>query len=138
MEDIVRCWLSVFVLGCFLSQQFLCCGADCSMCAESEHHAGATSCCGHHHESPTDDHDEPASLPEHSPHHLCVATHVFYVLRDHQDETPPNVANWVALAPATDFLHPQPACCSGQNLAEGDHSPPDPRQVRALLSVWVI
>ena len=70
------CWSIVALIG-FGMQQFVCWPATCasSPATTIEQTPPAKTCCGHHHHAP----DQP-SEPE-SSHHLCVATHLFFIER---------------------------------------------------------
>lgn len=89
-------WVSILMLAGFAAQHFMCCcsgqGADVcdhghshseSICAIAESPIDAECHCGHEHAAPTEsdlaEHENVPSDGSHG-HHICVASHVFFVL----------------------------------------------------------
>ena len=143
----MRSWLSMFVLACFLPQQFLCCGENCGSCAESEHPAEAHAVCGHDH--PTRDHrshddDSGGHQRRHddgspvSNHHLCVAAHLFYVARGNDGVGPSQPSAWQVIVAASIPVRREMSGPGSSPSFEASKSPLDSRQARALRQVWIV
>lgn len=131
----VRTWTTLLALICFVPQQFTCCAQSCGTCVETEdaHETG----------SPCEDHGEhdqgaPSVPHDHSPHHLCVATHLFYLSRSDADSQLPDL-NWIhAILAIQDAVVDLQS--GSPHALMASHSVPLPAagQVRALLGVWII
>lgn len=126
----MRLLLIAIMLVGFVAQQFSCCGEHCSACADTE-------VAGHDHEHDGDDHEHESSSSSHGPHHLCVATHLFYVGQAPSVPVTPDFGSWQAV------IIPQQ---TGFGDATGTHAefsslslpPPTAHRLRAALHVWVI
>lgn len=71
----MRTWIVMIALAGFLPQLFSCCALECGECTEPAF-ADDEHCCHHQHDT------KPVRSPQPEPsHHLCVATHLFYVVR---------------------------------------------------------
>ena len=130
----MRLWIVIIALAGFVPQLFVCCAQDCGACTDPAMTDDKHQC--HHHE---DGEDEPAgsSHDDHS-HHLCVATHLFYVVRAHDDAPQPDLNSLEAVpsmavvaADATLIV----AQCKNHSFSL---SPPTALQLRAELGVWTI
>ena len=127
----MRLLLIATVLAGFIAQQFSCCGEHCSACAETE-------TAEQHHEHDGDDHKHESPSSSHGPHHLCVATHLFYVGQAPSVPVTPDFSSWqVVIAPQQAGLGEYR---TGTNVVLSSLSlpPPTAHRLRAALHVWVI
>ncbi len=131
----VHTWFTLLALACFVPQQFVCCAQSCGPCVEAEDAHEAESSCGHHGEH---SHETPSAPHEHSSHHLCVATHLFYLASSDAGSQLPDLS-WIhAILPMQEAV--VDLQFGGPRAVMASHSvpPPDAGQVRALLSVWIL
>lgn len=122
-------WL---VLANLFAQQFVCCAESCaSDPAPAE--LDAKSPCGHEGHN----HDSGPSLPDGDPssHHLCVATHLFYLRTDAGMGMPAAPILLSSFDLVSDALRGLPGRA---NVASHSVSPPPASRLRAALSVWTI
>jgi hypothetical protein len=131
----VRTWFTLLALTCFLPQQFTCCVQQCGTCVDSTAAHVAESPCEHHHDH---HHDVPLPLSDHSPHHLCVATHLFYLAPGNAGALrfDLNVGE-VVLPTFVEVVDLQGNTRSGV-IASLSVPSPDPQRLRAVLGVWVV
>lgn len=128
------CWSIVALVG-FVMQQFVCCAAACACDAStnSEQAPPIQACCHHHHHAP----EQPAEPV--SSHHLCVATHLFFIERVAVAEIDPLAGPILAAALPLDPLavielrEPQVR----GSITEHSWSPPALAR-RAALGVWTL
>ncbi len=131
----MRTWFTLLALACFLPQQFTCCAQSCATCVEPEETHEEGSSCEHHGEH---GHEAPSAPHDHSSHHLCVATHLFYLARSDAGSQLPDLS-WIhAILPIQEAvvdLH-----FGSPRVVMASHSvpPPEAGEARALLSVWII
>jgi len=130
----VRIWFTLLALVGFLPQQFTCCGQSCSPCAEVTAARDLQSPCEHH-----GDHDHESPVPVHdAPHHLCVATHLFYLSRSETASLSPDLSLVQAVLPVLDAVANQQSGGSIAVTAALSVRPPAPQRLRAVLGVWVV
>ena len=128
------CWSIVALIG-FVMQQFVCCAATCASgpVTTVEQTSPVKTCCGHHHHAPK----QPAE-PE-SSHHLCVATHLFFIERvadaefDHFGGPLLTADRPVCLLSA--IVQREPSLCGSIGV---EARPPSAHSRRALLGVWTL
>ena len=129
----MRLALTMLVLACFLMQQFSCCPDCCAACDEDQH-AAEPACPDHDHhdedESPAPDHD--------SHHHLCVATHLFYLTDGDCLPDLPDFDVWQIRAPASDDAMQRLTADPTAAAAARALASPVAGRVRAALQVWLI
>lgn len=151
-------WLGVVLVLCgFVLQQFACCANCCApgelpeqaavtdaaqaaslpvaVAARAQHRCQHT----HHQPQPVPTHNTPAdtSHEEHGEHHLCVSSHLFFVLRpaDLDLATPWMVtAVWITVQPEFDLNTPQNAHEVSLSLVRSPH----PLAERSRLGHWLI
>ncbi|HUQ70462.1 MAG TPA: hypothetical protein VM165_13105 [Planctomycetaceae bacterium] len=130
----MRTWFTLLALTGFLPQQFTCCAQSCGPCAESVDAHEAESPCEHH-----GDHDHDFPVPSHdAPHHLCVATHLFYLTRSDTGSLLPDLSlNYVAV-PALDAVLDQPLHSPSAVRASLSVRPSAAQRLRAVLNVWIV
>ncbi len=131
----MRAWFTLLALACFVPQQFACCAQACDTYVKAEVVHETESPCEHHeghgHEAPSTPHD-------HSPHHLCVATHLFYVSRSDAGSQLPDLS-WIhAILPMQDAVVDLQFGSPRTIMASHSVPPPHAGQLRALLSVWIL
>jgi hypothetical protein len=133
-EEFVRTALTWLVLTNLGLQQFVCCAESCDASpALVESHLEST--CGH----AGHDHDPVAPLSDGDPssHHLCVATHLFYLRTDATlgiglDASPAMLSSFDAVsAPLLDATR-------GGDVVSRCVPPLPALRLRAVLSVWMI
>ncbi|WLD13577.1 hypothetical protein [Planctellipticum variicoloris] len=131
----MRTWFTVLALICFVPQQFTCCAESCESCEESVEAQEAKSACENH-----GDHDHESSFParDGTSHHLCVATHLFYLAQGDADSLLLDLSLSQAVLPRLEAAVDQRLCKSFAAIAGYSVRPPAPRRQRAVLGVWVI
>jgi len=130
----VRTWFTLLALACFLPQQFMCCAQSCGPCAEAADVHEAESPCEHH-----GDHDHESPVPSRdAPHHLCVATHLFYLARSETASLSPDLRLVQAVLPVLDVAADRQSGGSTAVTAALSVRPPSPQRLRAVLGVWVV
>ena len=132
----MRTWFTLLALACFLPQQFTCCAQNCGACATPEDSHGVEAPCEH----AADDHEHESSAPTHdpSPHHLCVATHLFFTIRGDDAPLLSDFDLTQAIVPTLDAVLVQQFSSPSAAFASLSLPPPNPQRERAVLSVWVI
>ncbi|MDX1967086.1 MAG: hypothetical protein SFV23_07950 [Planctomycetaceae bacterium] len=131
----VRTWFTLLALACFLPQQFTCCVESCGTCAQPVDAHGEESVCDHHEDH---DHDLPDPGHDHSSHHLCVATHLFYVTTSNMSLWSPDMSLNHAVPPVLDAAVDQQLTSPSAVIAWLSARSPAPQRLRAVLGVWVI
>ena len=131
----MQTWFTLLALACFVPQQFTCCAQSCGACVEiEESHESSSTCehdCEHSHETPSAPHD-------HSSHHLCVATHLFYLASSDASSQLPDLS-WInAILPMQDAVVDLQFGRPRAIMASHSVPPHNAAQVRALLSVWIL
>lgn len=133
----MRVWFTLLALACFVPQQFHCCVQSCGPCIEphDESHAKRSSC-GHDHRPQNP--DSPSVPQDHSSHHLCVATHLFYLARTDADSPLPDLSGIDAVLPLPETVVDRQR--GDPRVVLASHSVPPLRvgQIRALHGVWLI
>lgn len=124
----VLTWL---VLATLCVQQFVCCAESCESCAATAEPQ---------HESPCqhDGHDHAPPLPDGdgSSHHLCVATHLFYL----KSGATPGIGGDTAygLMAPHEVVRDVPQALHLSEAVARSVPPPAALRLRAALSVWLI
>jgi hypothetical protein len=133
----VRAWFTLLALLCFVPQQFTCCAQSCGACTEpcEESHETASTCDHDHGEH---DHEAPSTPHDHSSHHLCVATHLFYLVRTDAGSQLPDLCWTHAVLPAQEAVVDLQFDRPLEVMASHSVSPHTAGHLRALLSVWII
>lgn len=126
----MRLWIVIVALSGIVSQLFTCCADDCgahitSAVTEEDEHD-----CAHHHEDST--------LPSHEEHHLCVATHVFYVLRGHDDAPQPSWNTLDVALPVAEIKLDSNQMAGESGVLARSAPPLAALRLRAGLGVWTI
>lgn len=124
--------IAIMLVG-FVSQQFSCCGEHCSACADAE-------ITGYEHEHDGDDHEHEHESPSssHGPHHLCVATHLFYVGQAPNVPVTPDLSIWQATIFPQQTGLGEYRSVTNAVLSSMSLPPPTAHRLRAALQVWVI
>ncbi len=91
--------------------------------------------CEHHEEH---DDETPSSPRDHSSHHLCVATHLFYLARSDAGSQLPDLSWVYAVFPLLDAVIDLRVDNPVAVMASHSVPPPTADQLRAFLSVWII
>lgn len=130
----VRIGIVIIALAGFVPQLFVCCAGDRGASADPavavEEHS-----CSHHH----DGEDEPTESPHHDhPHHLCVATHLFYVVRVHDAAPQPSLNLLEAVRPVAEVATDAKSLVGQTGTFSFTASPPSALKLRAELGVWTI
>lgn len=131
----MRTWLTYLALACFLPQQFTCCSESCGPCLKTAESHEAESSCEHHGEH---GHETPSSPHDHSSHHLCVATHLFYLARSDSGSRLPDLSCVYAVLPFQDAVIDLQTDSPRAVMASHSVPPPAVGKLRAVLSVWII
>lgn len=130
----MRWSFTILVLTCFGLKQFSCCGEHCVPCANAEDaHAAKPGCASHAHEH---EHESPA--PADGSHHICVATHLFYLSHDNSLPLLPDFSVWEAVSPLLDSHRHRQAANPGEIPGTYGLPPHNSQRLRAVLNVWVI
>ena len=134
----MRLSLTILVLTGFVLKQFSCCEESCAPCAQADDANVAQPVGpGHSHDHPHE-HESPA--PGGGSHHLCVATHLFYVTHENKLPRLPGFSVWVAACLLGDASLVR-ISANSSNTALDFHTLQPPRaalRLRAKLNVWVI
>jgi len=131
----MRTWFTLLALACFVPQQFTCCAQSCGTCADSTDEHEAESPCEHDGEH---GHESPLPTHDHSSHHLCVATHLFYLTRSDDGSSSPDLSLNPVVLPVLDAAVDQQLTSPRAVIASLSVRPPAPQRLRAVLGVWVI
>ncbi|OYW25095.1 MAG: hypothetical protein B7Z55_00300 [Planctomycetales bacterium 12-60-4] len=102
---------------------------------ESEESHGVDSPCEHHggHDGET-----PSSPRDHSSHHLCVATHLFYLARSDAGSQLPDLSWVYAVFPLLDAVIDLQVESPRAIMASHSVVPTAASQLRAVLGVWIV
>lgn len=86
------------------------------------------------------DHDHESSFParDGTSHHLCVATHLFYLAQGDADSLLLDLSLSQAVLPRLETAVDQRLCKSFAAIAGYSVRPPAPQRQCAVLGVWVI
>lgn len=140
-ELVVRTWFTLLALACFLPQQFMCCAESCNNCAEptvahdrGDNDHGDEVPCEHHGDH---EHEVPPTSPDQS-HHLCVATHLFYVTNSDLAAPVPDLHSIQAVLSVWNALVDRHLDSPEAVIASLSVPPPAAQRLRAALSVWTI
>lgn len=130
------CWAIVALAG-FVMQQFVCCAATCAEppLLSIEQPAPVSTCCGHHHHGP-----EQPQEPEPA-HHLCVATHLFFIERVTPTEfAGDHASGWsdAAVPPLPHFTGIDQYRMVERVSRDTAEWSPSARTRRALAGVWLL
>lgn len=149
----MRPWLTILTLASFLPQQFACCVADCGSCVESVqpvatgdshpagYHSHAVCLAGREHLSHDHAHEPcPEESPADTDHHLCVSTHVFFVVRASDDLPVPSSLTMLRLDQFQTDGNSRNSLHHHHPLHQVliDPAPDTPQQRRARLSVCIV
>lgn len=127
----MRSALTLLMLVNLCVQQFVCCAESCGTCGEPAEPQHVASC-----EHDAHEHDHHPQLPagDDSSHHLCVATHLFYLRAAIVDLDAAH-----AIVSHLDIALPQMSDSFNTiDVVSCSVPPPAALRTRAVLGVWTI
>ena len=129
----MRSMFTILVLICFVLRHFSCCAECCDSCANANE--AKVDCPIHQHDH---DHEHEVPAPADGSHHICMATHLFFLTHGKSLPPLPDFSVWDAVSPSIDASLDRRSANPIDTLGLHSLPPRAAQRMRAVLSVWVV